>query len=90
MGHELAGLTQYANTATLIALGMAAFLAAVTQAHLTSFIIVMEMVTGHAMALSLMANAMVASGISRAPLYASLAGLQLDRLRASAAPAAGQ
>ena len=45
----------------------------------------MEMVTGHAMVLSLMASALVASGISRlisAPLYASLAGLQLNRLSA--------
>ncbi len=86
MGHELAGWTQYANTPTLIALGMAAFLAAVTQAPLTSFIIVMEMVTGHAMVLSLMASALVASGISRllsAPLYASLAGLQLQRMPVS-------
>jgi len=85
MGHELAGLASYPNTPTLIALGMAAFLAAVTQAPLTSFIIVMEMVTGHAMVLSLMASALVASGISRlisAPLYASLAGLQLNRLPA--------
>ena len=66
-----------------MAVGMAAFLAAVTQAPLTSFIIVMEMVTGQAMVLSLMASALVASGISRllsAPLYASLAGLQLQRL----------
>ena len=91
LGHELAGLTQYGNTPTLIALGMAAFLAAVTQAPLTSFIIVMEMVTGHAMVLSLMASALVASGISRllsAPLYASLAGLQLARLPTAARPAA--
>lgn len=83
MGYELAGLTSYGNTPTLIALGMAAFLAAVTQAPLTSFIIVMEMVTGHAMVLSLMASALVASGMSRlvsAPLYASLAQLQLQRL----------
>ena len=36
-------------------MGMAGFLAAVTQAPLTAFIIVMEMVDGHAMVLSLMA-----------------------------------
>jgi H+/Cl- antiporter ClcA len=62
---------------------MAGFLAAVTQAPLTSFIIVMEMVDGHALVLSLMTCAFVASGISKvisAPLYSSLAMLQLRRL----------
>ena len=61
---------------TLIAIGMAAFLAAVTQAPLTAFIIVMEMVDGHAMVLSLMASAMLASLLSRMisrPLYETLA-----------------
>ncbi len=70
----------------LIALGMAGFLAATTQAPLTAFIIVMEMVDGHAMVLSLMACALVASGVSRLmspPLYAALAGVQLGRLPAA-------
>jgi H+/Cl- antiporter ClcA len=52
----------------------------VTQAPLTSFIIVMEMVAGQSMVLSLMACALIASGISRlitAPLYAALTRLQL-------------
>ncbi|MEP6873315.1 MAG: chloride channel protein [Burkholderiales bacterium] len=60
----------------LIAMGMAGFLAAVTQAPLTAFIIVMEMVDGHSMVLSLMASAMLASLISRMisrPLYDTLA-----------------
>jgi H+/Cl- antiporter ClcA len=54
---------------------MAAFLAAVTQAPMTAFIIVMEMVDGHAMVLSLMAAALVASLVSRSisrPLYGLL------------------
>jgi H+/Cl- antiporter ClcA len=83
MGSDIAQWTSYINPPTLIALGMAAFLAAVTQAPLTAFIIVMEMVDGHALALSLMASALFASGVSRlisAPLYASLAELQLSRL----------
>ena len=70
-------------SAPLIALGMAAFLAAVTQAPLTAFIIVMEMVDGHAMVLSLMAAALGASLLSRwitVPLYAALAQAQLKRL----------
>jgi H+/Cl- antiporter ClcA len=86
LGNDLASLTQYANPATLIALGMVGFLAAVTQAPLTSFIIVMEMVDGHALVLSLIACAMVASGVARlicVPLYSALAQLQLKRLPAS-------
>jgi H+/Cl- antiporter ClcA len=68
---------------------MAAFLAAVTQAPITAFIIVMEMVDGHAMVLSLMAAALGASLVSRwisAPLYATLAGMQLQRLPATDPP----
>jgi H+/Cl- antiporter ClcA len=83
VGGDLAQWMAYANAPTLIALGMAAFLAAVTQAPLTAFIIVMEMVDGHALVLSLMASALLASAVSRlisAPLYASLAELQLTRL----------
>lgn len=83
LGNDVAQFTSYANAPTLIALGMAGFLAAVTQAPLTSFIIVMEMVDGHGLVLSLMATAMVASGVSRLickPLYSSLAQLQLQRL----------
>jgi H+/Cl- antiporter ClcA len=89
LGNDIAQLTSYANAPTLIALGMAGFLAAVTQAPLTAFIIVMEMVDGHALVLSLMASAMVASGVSRlisAPLYPSLAELQLLRIKSSKAP----
>ena len=83
VGGDVAQWTSYANPPTLIALGMAAFLAAVTQAPLTAFIIVMEMVDGHALVLSLMASALFASAVSRlisAPLYSSLAELQLLRL----------
>jgi H+/Cl- antiporter ClcA len=50
---------------------------------LTSFIIVMEMVDGHALVLSLMSAALLASGVSRlisSPLYSALADLQLKRL----------
>lgn len=85
LGNDVALLTHYPHASTLIALGMVGFLAAATQAPLTSFIIVMEMVDGHSMVLSLMACALVASGVSRAlsrPLYPSLAMMQLGRLPA--------
>ena len=84
LGADMALFTHMdAGSAPLIALGMAAFLAAVTQAPLTAFIIVMEMVDGHAMVLSLMAAALGASLLSRwisVPLYPALAQAQLKRL----------
>ena len=83
LGRDIAQLTSYVNAPTLIALGMAGFLAAATQAPLTAFIIVMEMVDGHELVLSLMTCALVSSGVSRlisAPLYPGLAQLQLLRL----------
>ncbi len=87
VGHDVAVLCgAQADSAALIAIGMAAFLAAVTQAPLTSFIIVMEMVGGHAMVLSLMAAALGASLVSRwiaRPLYAALAQAMVSRTRAA-------
>ena len=80
----------------LIAMGMAGFLAAVTQAPLTAFIIVMEMVDGHSMVLSLMASAMLASLVSRMisrPLYETLAEHMVRGAtpeRAPAPPAAAE
>jgi H+/Cl- antiporter ClcA len=62
----------------LIALGMVGFMAATTQGPITAFIIVMEMVSGQAMVLSLMACALLASGVARLitrPLYEELAAL---------------
>ena len=67
-----------AQAIPLIAFGMVGFLAATTQGPLTAFIIVMEMVAGHEMVLSLMATALLASGIGRLvtpPMYAELAAL---------------
>jgi H+/Cl- antiporter ClcA len=57
---------------------MVGFLAATTQAPITAFIIVMEMVSGHAMVLSLMASALLSSGTARLltrPMYLELAEL---------------
>lgn len=91
VGHDIAVFTgAQADATALIAIGMAAFLAAVTQAPMTSFIIVMEMVGGHAMVLSLMAAALGASLVSRwiaRPLYAALAQAIVARARVAAASA---
>ncbi|MDP9045434.1 MAG: chloride channel protein [Pseudomonadota bacterium] len=76
IGDAVAQLVGSPQGPALIAMGMAGFLAAVTQAPLTAFIIVMEMVDGHSMVLSLMASAMIASLVSRMisrPLYDTLA-----------------
>lgn len=65
--------------AAIYALCMAGFLAAVTQAPMTAFIIVMEMIDGHEMVISLMAVAMISAIVSRLfapPLYATLAAGQ--------------
>jgi H+/Cl- antiporter ClcA len=59
----------------LIALAMVGYLAAVTQSPITSFVIVMEMINGHALVISLMATALIASRVSRLfapPLYETL------------------
>jgi H+/Cl- antiporter ClcA len=60
----------------LIALGMVGYLAAVTQSPIMSFVIVVEMIDGHALVISLMATALIASRVSRLftpPLYEALA-----------------
>jgi H+/Cl- antiporter ClcA len=80
MGHDVATLTGVTAEAAipLIALGMVGFLAATTQGPITAFIIVMEMVSGHTMVLSLMATALLSSGIARLltrPMYLELAAL---------------
>lgn len=57
-------------------LGMCGYLAGVTQAPLTSFVIVMEMTSQHPMVLPLMITAAIASAVSRLvsrPLYQTLA-----------------
>lgn len=78
IGHDVAALLGVVGSAAipLIALGMVGFLAASTQGPITAFIIVMEMVSGHTMVLSLMACALLASGVSRLmarPMYLELA-----------------
>jgi len=87
IGHDIGQLTLGADqqlvTPALVAMGMAGFLAAVTQAPLTSFIIVMEMLDGRPMVLSLMASAMIASLISRLisrPLYTTLSEHMISRV----------
>jgi H+/Cl- antiporter ClcA len=80
IGNDVALLTGVTREMAipLIALGMVGFLAATTQGPITAFIIVMEMVAGQAMVLSLMACALLSSGVARLisrPMYVELAAL---------------
>lgn len=82
VGNTVAAALTLPHAQILIAMGMAGFLAAVTQAPMTSFIIVMEMVDGHGLVLSLMTSALLSGGISKMisrPLYPCLAGFQLPQ-----------
>ena len=77
IGHDLAPLIgQQAAPGMLLVLCMAGFLAAATQAPITSFIIVMEMVDGYSVIIGLMAVSLLSSGVSRIfspPLYHTVA-----------------
>ncbi|MDD2884455.1 MAG: chloride channel protein [Dechloromonas sp.] len=69
-------LSGHAFPTTIVVLCMVGFLAAATQAPITAFIIVMEMVDGYSLVIGLMATALVASAVSRLisrPLYSTLA-----------------
>ena len=71
------------DQAAILVLSMGGFLAAVTQAPITSFVIVMEMTANHQLLLPLMAASVIAHGISksvcRVPLYHALAAPALYR-----------
>ncbi|NMM36367.1 MAG: chloride channel protein [Glaciimonas sp.] len=74
-GNLLHLLFSHTSLPMLIALAMVGYLAAVTQSPITAFVIVMEMIDGHALVISLMATALIASRVSRLfapPLYNAL------------------
>nr|WP_159838358.1 chloride channel protein [Burkholderia sp. 8Y] len=76
IGNALHLLFEQMQLPMLVALGMVGYLAAVTQSPITAFIIVIEMINGHALVISLMATALIASQISKLfapPLYEALA-----------------
>jgi H+/Cl- antiporter ClcA len=86
LGQCIADLLGQATPVPFAILGMCGFLAGVTQAPLTSFVIVMEMTAQHAMVLPLMLTAAIATAVSRVvsrPLYQTLAD------RYAALPGAG-
>jgi H+/Cl- antiporter ClcA len=76
LGQIMADTAGQPAAAPLAILGMCGYLAGVTQAPLTSFVIVMEMTAQHAMLLPLMVTAAVATTLSKLlspPLYRTLA-----------------
>jgi len=96
IGHDVAWIANISGDAAiaLVAFGMVGFLSATTHGPLTAFIIVMEMVAGQSLVLSLMAVALVATGVSRLltpPMFLELAQLLTPRdgLAPSPAPTDG-
>lgn len=83
LGADIAYFLPGEQDAAILVLGMVAFLAAMTQTPITSFVIVMEMTANHQMLLPLMATAVVAHGVSKSvaplPLYHALAHPALRR-----------
>jgi H+/Cl- antiporter ClcA len=76
LGQVLADHLGQSSAVPFAILGMCGYLAGVTQAPLTSFVIVMEMTAQHAMVLPLMVTSAIATAISRLmsrPLYQTLA-----------------
>jgi H+/Cl- antiporter ClcA len=76
LGQALADLAHEPSAVPFAILGMCAYLAGVTQAPLTSLVIVMEMTTQHAMVLPLMITAAIGTAVSKLltpPLYQTLA-----------------
>jgi H+/Cl- antiporter ClcA len=75
IGNALHSVFPQMQLPMLIALGMVGYLAAVTQSPITAFVIVIEMINGHALVISLMGTALIASRVSRLfapPLYEAL------------------
>ena len=90
LGSDIAMLLPGEPDPAILVLGMVAFLAAMTQTPITSFVIVMEMTANHQMLLPLMATAVVAHGVSRSvapvPLYHALAYPWLRRAEGRVQP----
>jgi H+/Cl- antiporter ClcA len=77
LGDNLAALLPHADASAVVLLGMAAYLAGVTQAPLTATVISMELTANQQMVLPIMAACLLARGCSalicRVPVYKALA-----------------
>ena len=83
LGGNIAQLLPSADTSAVVLLGMAAYLAGVTQAPLTAVVISLELTANHQMALPIMAACLLARAVSglvcRVPVYRALADLLIDK-----------
>ena len=83
LGADAAPFFAEAQSSAVLALGMVAFLAGVTQSPITAFVIVMEMTANHSLLLPLMCASVTAHAFSRSlaptPLYDAMAYTILRR-----------
>ncbi|CAM2148590.1 Chloride channel protein [Pararobbsia alpina] len=89
IGNALHSLFSSMSLPMLIGLAMVGYLAGVTQSPITAFVIVMEMINGHALVISLMATALISSRVSRIftpPLYEALSERYAAQAHAATAP----
>ncbi|HEY4090620.1 MAG TPA: chloride channel protein [Luteibacter sp.] len=96
LGSNIAHLLPGADVSAVVLLGMAAYLAGVTQAPLTAAVISLELTANRQMALPIMAACLLARAVSalvcRVPVYKALAetlmaNYEEERARREAAPA---
>lgn len=82
-GSNVASFFPDVQSSALLALGMVAFLAGITQSPITSFVIVMEMTANHHLLLPLMCASVISHAFSRTvaptPLYDAIAYSMLRR-----------
>lgn len=99
LGSNIASLLPGADISAVVLLGMAAYLAGVTQAPLTAAIISLELTANHQMALPILAACLLARAVSslicRVPVYRALADnligqYEEERARRNASGAEGQ
>ena len=83
LGADAAPFFPEAQSSAVLALGMVAFLAGVTQSPITAFVIVMEMTANHSLLLPLMCASVISNAFSRSmaptPLYDAMAFTILRR-----------
>jgi len=92
LGQALADFAHEPSVVPFAILGMCGYLAGVTQAPLTSLVIVMEMTTQHAMVLPLMITAAIGAAVSKLltpPLYQTLAQRYAPAPNPAAVPPSG-
>jgi H+/Cl- antiporter ClcA len=83
LGGNIAQLLPSADNSAVVLLGMAAYLAGVTQAPLTAVVISLELTANHQMALPIMAACLLARAVSglvcRVPVYKALADVLIEK-----------